>query len=419
VNKKHRGRWPEVVAAALLTALTLGTPTRATADPLTVAVRPHLIEEYDDNIFFQKNKVDDYITELALGLNLLYQTPSSTTILATGISGNYFARRTVTNVDLAAGQRLSYSTNYQYSPRLSFTINDRLIRLNSNARTLGFVNTPETTMTTTNIAALDPAQANPGEVNVLLPHGSAFTNSASVGANYLLSPLWTGSLTYANGVSRFSNPSSTDLTQRVNLGLAYQWDPDLSLNTAVSYSYFNASNAPDSNGYTATVGASYTFAPQWSAFASVGASLNQPVGSGRGSTTPRATFSVGLDRAFERSSLTAGAQQGLTPSAGVAGTSNTTGGYVRYQIQLAEYLSGMLHTSYTNFDTSSGSFSAYQLHAGLFYPVWRRVNAALVYGYRRSDSRHAISNILEAGVVDGNIVSIQIGATFDLWQLDV
>ena len=143
------------------------------------------------------------------------------------------------------------------------------------------------------------------------------------------------------------------------------------------------------------------------------------MGSSHASSTTGVAFDVGLDRAFERSFVADGARQGLTPSAGVAGTSTTLAGYISYHIQLTQYLTGRLHTSYTNFDTSSGSFSAYQLNAALSNPVWRRIYAALVYAYRRSDSRHAISNVLEAGVVDGNIVSIQIGATFDLWQLDV
>ncbi len=405
------------MAAALVSELTLGLATRAAANPLTVAPGVFVSEEYNDNIFFQPQKVDDYITVVGFRLNVGYQTQSSNTTLSLGVSGNYFARRTVATVDLAQGQSLRSSTSYRYSERLSFTINERLARLNSSARGLGFINSGGTT--TGDVTAQDPAQVNPGDVNLLLPSGSALTNSFGLTASYLLAPLWTGGLSYTNGVSNFTDPNSTNLTNRVGGHLSYQWSEPLSLNGNYTYSRFNASNAPDSEGHTVTVGAGYTPAPLWSMFGSVGASLNRSVGSSNTSTRTSAAFSLGLDRQFERSSLSLGAQQGLTPSAGIAGASTTIGGYVSYDIQLTEYLSGALHSSYSNFDTTSGSFDVYQARAALFYPVWRNITAALVYAYRRRDSSQSISNTLQAGTVDGNIVLIQVGTTFQLWQLDV
>jgi hypothetical protein len=114
-----------------------------------------------------------------------------------------------------------------------------------------------------------------------------------------------------------------------------------------------------------------------------------------------------------------GVHQGLTPSAGVAGTSVTLGGFLSYDRQLTQYLTGTLHTSYTNFDTSAANFNVYQLRAALFYPVWRNVTAAIVYGYARRESNQSIPSTLQAGTIDSNSVRIQIGTTFQLWQLDV
>lgn len=408
-------RW---IVPSLLAALVPGLAVRAAANPLAVSTRVGVSEEYNDNVFFQPQKEDDYITTLTVGLNLAYRTESTTTTLSTGLAGSYFARRTVTSLDLGRGQRLQFATNYQYSSRLSFTISDSLARLNSSARTLDFINS-QGGLTTTDTAAQDPAQVNPNDVNILLPRGSAFTNSFGLGANYLFTPLWTGGLSYTNGVSSFTDPNSTNVTNRVGLQLAYQWSSRLSLNGGYTYSRFDADNAPDSNGHTATVGTAYAFSPLWTAFAAVGASLNDNIGSGSGSGSTSATFNVGLDRVFEHSSLALGARQGLTPSAGVAGTSVTLTGYGNYSFDLGDHLSGILVTSYTNYDTSSGNFSAYQLYGGLFYPVWRTVTAGLVYAYRRTDSSQAIGNTLQSGVVDGNIVRLQIGTTFQLWQLDV
>jgi hypothetical protein len=412
----RRGVWRHWAAAVLLAGVLFGLVPAAAANPLTVSPVAILAEEYNDNIYFDSQKVEDYITTLALGLSLGYQTPSSTTVLNTGIGGSYFARRSVATVDLAQAQQLRFSSQYHYSPRLTFTINDRLARVGNSSRNLGAVGASGAGLTTADTAALDPSQANPGGVNILLPRGSALTNSFGVTASYLLTPLWTGGLSYAYGINGFTDPNSTDQNHRVGVLLSHQLSQSLSVSGNYSYSHFITSNAPDSDGHTATLGAGYAFDPLWSAFGSVGASVNQPVGSSAKVST---AFSAGLDRSSERWLLSGAVQQGLTPSAGVAGTSVTLGAYVNFQIQLTEYLSGLLRTSYTNFDTSTGSFDVYQLRVALFYPVWRNVNAGLVYAYRRRDSNQTISNSFAAGTIDGNIVLLQIGTTFQLWQLDV
>jgi hypothetical protein len=391
--------------------------TRATANPLTITRSIHLAEEYNDNVFFERNKTDDYITRLGVGLNLTYQTPSSTTNVSTGIGASYFARGSDTTIDLAQAQRLSYSSIYQYSPRLSFSINDSLARV-GRARDLGFVNTATTTGATTDTTINDPSNTNTNDVNVVLPRGSALSNSFGVAASYLLSPLWTGTVSYANGVSNFTDPGSTDLTHRVGLQLLYRWSEPLSLTADYDYSRFNSGNGPDSEGHTATIGPIYKFSDRWWAFGNAGGSILTPIGSSNTSTRTGFAFSAGVNGIFEKSNLSLGANQGLTPSAGVAGASETLGGYLSYYRQLGEHLRGTLYTSYSKFDTSTTNFNVYQLRLALVYPVWRRFDVALAYGFTRRDS-HQSSNTIESGVVDGNSVRLQISTTFDPWQLDV
>jgi len=412
VSAKRRGGGDTIIAG-LLVALILGFAIRAAANPLTVTSGVILNEEYNDNVHFDNHKEDDYITTLAVGVHLLYQTPASTTSLATGVGGSYFARKTAASVNLAQGQRLLYSTTYQYSPQLSFSISDGLARVGSRARGLNSDAGVDTSTTAQNLP-----QVNQSGINVLLPRGTAFTNFFSATSSYLLSPRWAAAFSVTNGVSTFSDPNSTDVSYGLGPNVSYRLSEDLSLNSGYTYSRFYNSNAPDSEGHTATVGATYTPAPLWSVFGSVGGSVNLPTGNSNQSTRTSATFSVGMDRQFATSSLAIAVQQGLTPSAGVAGTSNTLGGYVYYTIFLTDHLTGLLDTSYTNYDTTSGSFSVYQGYATLRYAIWRQVSAGFVYAYRRSDANQGLSNV-QHGVVDQNIVLIQIGTTFDLWRLDV
>jgi hypothetical protein len=147
-------------------------------------------------------------------------------------------------------------------------------------------------------------------------------------------------------------------------------------------------------------------------------SVNVPVGPSTTSTRTSLAFTLGVSGSFERSSINLGIQQGLTPSAGVAGASETLSGFASYYRQLGERLNGTLYASYSKFNTTDTNYNLFQLRAALIYPFWRRVSVALSYGYTRRDSDQA-NNLFDAGVVDGNSILLQIGTTFDPWLLDV
>ena len=405
-----------------ITSVVLALAGTATAAPVTVTPSFSVNEEYNDNIFFNQNHTEDYITSLHLGLIASYLRPDLTALLSTGTSARFFARGVGTNtLDLAEATRGNLSTAYQASSRLSLGLSDSIARV---GRTRGLSSTTITDLGTTDSTAANTvttSNTDLGGVSVLLPRGNALSNSFGVTAGYLLTPLVSSSVAYTNTLFTFSDPGGTNLTSTGSLGLGYEWSPTFGTNVGYSYSRFDSNVSADADTHTVTLGANYQLSPEWSVNGTGGGFVNRQYASGTTSTPTRtgATFDLGLTRAFEWSRLTVRGRQGITPSAGVAGTSITREGLLSYYVLLAQKLRGSLTTSYSPFDTSQGSFQVFQLYTGISYTVWENVSAGLFYAYRRSDAGQAVGSTLAAGTIDSNVVRLQISMHYPLWRGDL
>jgi hypothetical protein len=395
----------------------LALSQRAVANPLILTPRVVLSEEYNSNIFFEEPNFPEYVTRLGLGLGIEYQTRSSATTLNVGTGAVYFAREANATIDLAQAQRGVLSTQYAWSPNLNFSISDGVARTN-NARDIGFITGAGGGFLPPPQQQTDPSATNPGGVNVLLPSGSAFTNSFGISAGYLIDPRWSLGLYYSNGFQNYTNPDVKDLTQSWGVQPGYQLTQDFSLGPSFSYTRFNATNAPDGEAYNLSLGSNYRLTELWNVYASAGASLYHPLEAGGSSTRGFANFALGLNRTFETASLTAGVQQQLTPSAGVAGTSNTFGAFLGYQMLLTQLLTGAISTNYNHFDATQTSFNFLTLTTVLSYPLWQNVSAALVYRYTWEDNIQSAPT-LPPGVVDANAVRLQVSWSEPWWQFDL
>jgi hypothetical protein len=408
-----------IVVTLVAWGLFLALAGPVAAYPLTIVPRILASEGYSSNIFFTEPASDDFFTRVFLGLHLLYETERSSTTFSIGTSGVYLAKQSTGNLNLAEAQQGILSSTYRWSQNLTFTVNDRLGRV-GDVRDLGFVTSPGAfNVASTTPQQQDPAGSNPGGVSLILPRGSALANSFGISGSYQLDPRWTTSLSYANGVSDFTDPSVTNLSQTWGGTLGYLWDPEITLNGNFAYARLNATNAQDTETYILTGGVSYQLADVWTAYASIGGSLNRPLEPGDGGTRGAFTFSVNISRTFQYSELSAGAQQGFTPSAGIAGASKTLLGYIRAQTQLTEYLGSFLYMAYTNFNTSGPNFNVFQLQAGVSYPVWRNISAGLIYGYLRRESVNTVPEVLAPGVIDSNTVLLQLTWAEPLWEFDL
>jgi hypothetical protein len=402
--------------AGLAAAVVLGLASDAQGFPVTLTPRVGLSEEYNDNIFFTQQKDYDFITRLYIGMGIDVQSQYSNTTINLGTSAVYLARNTNTTINAAEAQRINLATAYQWSPSLTFNIYDTFARV-GDTRDIGFATGAPGTALPPPQQETDPSGNNPGDVNILLPQGTALTNSFGITANYLFHPRWSTNLTYANGISDLTDPDDIALTQRWGLQLGYQWSPTLSVGPGFAYSRFNTTDAPDSEAYTTTVGANYQLSELWNAFGSIGGSVTRDL-EGPSDTRASTAFTIGLNRAFQASYLTVGAQQGITPSAGIGGASTTLGGYLSYGIQLTQNLGGNLNFTYTHFDTTSRTNNVYQLYTGIFYPIWRNIGAGLIYSYRRSDAAQPAATF-PSGVIDSNAVRLQLGWSSPWWQFDL
>lgn len=406
-----------VCRACLVIVLVLLSGAAASAAPLTVTPNVGLAETLTDNVLFDDTDRFDALTRLRVGLGLAYQTQSSTTTLHARLSALYQARSSTATVNLGEAQRLGLSTNYSYSERLRFSISDQFGRVGSSTRDLPFVDAPFGGTQQTP-AEEDPAGNNPSDVNLILPNGSALNNSLSIGASYQAAPLWTTSATYFNGVSNFADINSTDVSQSLGLTVGRQYNPVLTINGRFSYSYLYSSDFDDSDTYSLSAGPSYNPGSLWSFSALLGGSLNRNVSSGKVRGGVNASLSV--TRILEDSVVIAGLNNGFTPSAGVAGASQTTSVYTTYSRRLTQWLSGNSSLRYSHFNTTDTDFDILSVQVGLFYPILQDVSLGLNYAYRWRDGNQGTSNTtLTAGVVDANIVSLQVSWSRPLWLLDL
>jgi opacity protein-like surface antigen len=390
-------------------------PAWPAAAYLDLTPNAQLSESYNDNIYFEPDKTSSTVTRVGVGLGVHYVTQNSNTNLNLGVALAYLPAVNQTTVSIGEGQAFNLATTWQLTPDLELGVYDALGRVGSQRQSFvlgtGTILPPSQQQT-------DPAVNNPGNVSFILPRDSALNNSFGATLTYFIDPRWSTSLSYGNGITNFQSPNDLQLTQRGGIQLGYQWTPTLSIGPGIQYSRFNNTNAPDSESYTATVGANYQVNEFWNAFGALGGTYTRYL-EGPSSSFGSVNFNIGLNRIFEYSILTVGAQQGVTPSAGVAGASQTLGGYLGYTILLTEYLSGTLYTNYTHFDTTTADFGYLTLITGLSYPVWQNIYAGLVYSYIRQDSNQAVQDVLAAGVVDQNAIRLQFSWAEPWWRLEL
>ena len=126
-------------------------------------------------------------------------------------------------------------------------------------------------------------------------------------------------------------------------------------------------------------------------------------------------------RILENSVISAGVRNGFTPSANIdTGTSQTLDTHLAYSRALTSWLSGSTSFTYSHFNTTSNDFDLFTLRTGLFYPIWKNITGSLNYAYRRTDGGAVDAGSgSTSGVVDANVLSLQITWATPLWQFDL
>ena len=344
-------------------------------------------EEYNDNIFFTKEKDQDFVTSITPTLTFLYAPPGQKDFpfrASIGSALQVFARNSDRN---NLGEVISFDAgySYRYSPRLSFELTETLRRIGE-TRTQGS----------------DIAQLGTG--------GDQLSNRFSVDGKFLYTPKITFTGGFSGRVRSFLDEGGTDIDNSVGIRGTYQWGQH-NLHAGYRISFIDSRNENDDDDdnviHTFDLGDDYfskkiiRLTPTLTLSAASGISVNT---SGDGPTIANKT-NINLIKVWRGASLTARVSRGLTGSLGVSGLSNTTSFLSNFNIQFTRFLTANADVNFSLFDTDDEDFDVLQAQAGIQYLITSWLSSNLRYIHRWRDT----------GEINSNSILLFFTAHFDIW----
>jgi hypothetical protein len=376
-------------------------------------------EQYNDNIFFAKQKEHDFITIITPTLHLYYAPTGQaepTLNLNISPSGQIYARHSELN-EFGDNASVNGGYTYHYSPRLTFNLTDTFQR-QGQTRTPGVSDPFQVPLTPT---TGPPGLPGPGQnLNDFISRGDQLNNNFAFQGNFLYRPDLSVSGGYTNTYTKFIDQGGSDLFQTFSIRGIYNWKQEHNLHAGYSVSIAKSRSSNDDgvihnfdfgDDYFSNYNIQLT--PTLSLSASTGLSINT---SGSGPTVAN-NSTLTITKLWETASITGGLRKGLTPSFGVSGVSDTTSLFTNFSIQLAERLTGSAGADYSFYDTEDVNFKTFEASAGLQYVFTTWLSSNLFYTYRSINSGAGATktDLLTRGNVNGNSVFLSVTARFDLW----
>ena len=374
-------------------------------------------EEYNDNIFFTRPKDGDFITYFAPTLSLLYapagQTKPTFTADFTPIGQVFALHNRETN--FADNLRFNTAYTYNYSPRLIFQAANTLRRL-GNTRT-GITEGLVGGWSPTDGGVPPPPTVQ--DLGNFTTGGDQLTNQLALGGRYKYSDNVSFTGNYSFDYTSFIDQGGRDIWHSAGFRGYYRWRPEHNLYGGYTVELIKSRNGDDNVVHNIDIGDDFfsafkiDLAPTLTVFASGGIAVNTRSGgpgvSGRGNLT--------ATKLWERASLSAGVNKGLTPSFGIGGISDTTSLFSNFNLRLSEFLTGSAGLDYSFYDTDDGNFNTFQSSTGLQYRINSWLGANLWYAYRRSDSGSGVasSDLVTKGKVNSSSVFLSLTSRFDIW----
>jgi hypothetical protein len=383
-------------------------------------------EEYNDNIFFTKEKEHDFVTVITPTLTFLYAPAGQTAPtfhLDVSPSAYFFARHSDEN---SFGDTLSLNGTYtyQYSPRLNFRISDTVQRLGeTRVASAGDYGGIQLRGTPTSPLPVDASAPQPSSQNAnledFISQGDQIVNSFSALGSFLYRPDVSFTGGYTNSYVRFLDAGGSEHFHTVGLRGIYNWRQEHNLHAGYSLSIGESRDGETSVIHNFDIGDDYfsnyqiRLSPTLTLAASGGVSVN----TGSGGPRVASNTNVTVTKIWETATLTGGVRKGLTPSFGVSGISDTTSLFAGFRMQITEKLTGNAGVDFSMFDTDDENFNTLRARAGLQYLITSWLSSALFYSYRQIDSGAGArsSDLLERGNVSRNAAFVSITAHFDIW----
>jgi hypothetical protein len=376
-------------------------------------------EEYNDNIFFTKQKEHDFITYVFPTFSLLYAPLGETApTFATELTpiGQIFARHGG-QTNFGDNLRFKSSYTYRYSPRLSFQAVDTLRRLGETRTGLGEGFFEGSGGPGSSVGTGVPPSSSQGLAD--FTRGSELTNQLSLSGRFAYSPNLSFTGTYTFGSTNFIDQGGSDISHSTGVTAFYNWKQEHNLHAGLTIDIIKSRNGDDNIVHNIDVGDDYLSAlkieltPTLTVSASTGIGLNSNNGGPR--IVSRANITA--TKIWERASLSGGVRKGLTPSFGVSGISDTTSFFTAFNIRITEYLTGSAGVDYSLYDTNDVDFNTFQAFNGLQYRFTSWLDANLRYAYRRTDAGAGAetTDLLTRGKVNSNSLFLIFTARFDVW----
>ncbi len=344
-------------------------------------------EEYNDNIFFSKEKDHDFVTSITPTLTFLYAPPGQKDFpfrASIGSALQIFARNRDQN-NFGDNTFIDAGYTYRYSPRLSFELNETLRRVGD-----------------TRTGASEFVDLGTG--------GAQLNNDFSIDGTFLYAPKITFTGGFAGSYQSFLDEGGTDIDNSVGIRSTYQWGQH-NLHAGYRIRFLDSRNENDNDDdnivHDFDLGDDYfskkiiRLTPTLTLSASSGISLNT---GGDGPTIANNT-NVTLIKVWKAATLTAGLSRGLTGSQGVAGLSNTTSFFSNFNFQLTQFLTATADINFSLFDTDDEDFDVLQAQAGIQYLITSWLSSNLSYTFRWRDT----------GKINSNSVLLFFTAHFDIW----
>lgn len=375
-------------------------------------------EQYNDNIFFSRQKEHDFVSTFLPSLSFFYapsgQIEPTGNLTITPI-GEIYAR----HEELSGfGKNLSVKGfyNYRFSPKLRVDFSDTFRRQGA-TRTGGLDEAFQLqTGPTTPSSGLTSSQ----RLKDFVSRGDQLTNSFEANGAYLYKPDVSFAAFYRNSVAQFLDEGGTEVFHEVGGRGIYNWRRDHNLHAGYSISINKSRNGKDDGiihnfDFGDDYFSNYTLqlTPTLSLAASSGLSFN----AGNGGPKIANNTNITITKLWETAVLNAGFRKGLTPSFGISGISDTTSIFTNFIFRFSERLSTNADANFSFFDTKDVNFKTFQAGAGLQYAIASWLTSALNYRFRWIDSGSGASqtDLLSKGIVKSNAVFLVLTSHFDLW----
>jgi hypothetical protein len=382
-----------------------------------------LQEEYNDNIFFTKNKEHDIVTVITPTLTFLYAPAGQTAPtfnLNISPSAELYARHSDLN-NFGDTLSLNGAYSYQYSPRLNFHVSNTLQRLGDTRAGDLDEGGIQSRSTPTSPPPVNASAPQPSSQNLkdFISRGDQITNSFSALGSFLYRPdvRFTGG--YTNSFVHFIDAGGNDVFHTVGFRGIYNWRQEHNLHAGYSLSIGESRDGDTSVVHTFDLGDDYfsnyqiRLSPTLTLAASTGISFN----AGSGGPRVANNTNITVTKIWETATLTGGVRKGLTPSFGVSGISDTTSLFTQFRMQITEKLIGNAGVEFSLFDTKDVNFKTLRANMGLQYLITNWLSSGLVYSHRQIDSGAGAnsSDLLDRGKITGNRIYLYFTAHFDIW----